>query len=270
MIKKKIGIIGCGNMGEAILGRLSNVLDDSAKLMACELDGKRRDYLRKIYKIIIEADNKVVVKKSDVIILAVKPGDVRPILEGDLRFGASGDKLLISIAAGVTTSYIEEIVGGDIHVIRAMPNMPALIGEGVSSLSRGSLASDEDMAVAKEIFSVIGDVVEVDEDLVDAVTATSGSGPAYVCYFIEALNEGAKSLGLKDEVAKILVLKTVLGTAKLLSATKETPGQVRERVTSKGGTTEAAVKVLESNRVKDIIKDALRAAQKKASELRRG
>jgi len=267
MIKKKIGIIGCGNMGEGLFRGLSKVLDKSTSLMVSEMDSTRRDYLQEKYKIIVEIDNNVVVKFSDVIILAVKPKDIEDLLKKEVCCGVSKDKLLISIAAGIKTSSIEKIIGKDVPVIRVMPNMPALIGEGISSISRGVCANDADVATAKEIFAAIGDVVEVDEKLVDAVTAVSGSGPAYFCLFIEALIEGAKSLGLDGGTAEKLVMKTALGSTKMLVELKENPARLRAKVTSKGGTTEAAIKAFEKAKFNSIVKDALKAAEKKSKEL---
>ena len=269
MKKYTITIIGCGNMGEAILRRLSNVLEKSVSIMVSEFDAKRRSYIQSKYKIIVEVDNNEVVKFADVIILAVKPKDIESVLKGEICCGASKDKLLISIAAGITTKYIEDIVGKDVPVIRAMPNMAATIGESMSSISPGSAATPEDMRLAREVFFTIGDVVEVDEGLVDAVTAVSGSGPAYFFYMIEALTEAARAAGLKEDVAAKLVLKTALGSAKLLESLKESPAILRSKVTSKGGTTEAAIEVFESRKFKGIIKDAVKAAKARSKELRK-
>ncbi|MDP3730836.1 MAG: pyrroline-5-carboxylate reductase [Candidatus Omnitrophota bacterium] len=269
MINKKIGIIGCGNMGEAILSRLSNVLEKSVSIMVSEFDFKRRNYVQSKYKVIVETDNNEVVKFADVIILAVKPKDLGSVLKNEVCCGASKDKLLISIAAGITTKYIESIVGKDVPVIRVMPNMAATIGESISSISAGSAVGSKDMELAKEIFLTVGDVVEVDEKLIDAVTAISGSGPAYFFYMVEALIEAGCAAGLKEDIAKKLVLKTALGSAKLLETLKEDPAALRSRVTSKGGTTEAAIKVFESKKFKKIIKDAVRAAKARSKELQK-
>ena len=270
MINKKIGIIGCGNMGEAILSRLTGVMEKSTSIMVSELDAKRREYLQGKYKLIVEIDNNEVVKFADCIIIAVKPKDFEELLKKEVCCGASENKLIISIAAGVTTKYIENIVGKNIPVIRAMPNMGAIIGQAVSSLSAGASAKVDDMKFAKEIFSMIGDVVEVDEDLVDAVTAVSGSGPAYFFYFVESLCEVARELKLPDDIAKKLVIKTALGSIKLLHDLKEDPEVLRKKVTSKGGTTEAALKVFEKKELKKIIKDAVKDACKRSKELSEG
>ena len=270
MIDKKIGIIGCGNMGEALLSRLVNTIEKSTALMVSETDVKRHEYIQTRYKMIVEIDNNTVMKYSDVIILTVKPKDFENVLKQEICCGLSEKKLLISIAAGITTKYIEAAVGKDIPVIRAMPNMAAVIGEAITSLSRGTSATDRDIEVATEIFSLIGDVIEVDEVLVDAITAVSGSGLAYFFYMIESLTEAAESLGLSDKVAAKLVLKTALGSSKLLEALKEDPVVLRKRVASKGGTTEAAINIFEKKRFKNIINDAVKAAYKRSKELSKG
>jgi pyrroline-5-carboxylate reductase len=270
MIDKKIGIIGCGNMGEALLSRIAGVVEKSTSIMVSEFDAARRNYLQDKYRMIIETDNNEVVKFSDVIIIAVKPKDFESLLKNEICCGVSDKKLVISIAAGVTTKYIEGILGKEIPVIRAMPNMAALIGHAVSSLSAGSSARPAHMALAKEIFSLIGDVVEVDEELVDAVTAVSGSGPAYFFYFIESLYEAAEELRLPEEAARKLVLKTALGSVRLLHDLKEDPAALRKKVTSRGGTTEAAFKVLDRKKVKDTIKAAVKKACSHSKKLSKG
>lgn len=270
MIDKKIGIIGCGNMGEAIFRGLSQVMEKSTSLMVSEMDAARRGAIMEKYKIIVEIDNNYVVKYSDIIILAVKPKDIESVLTQEVCCGVSPNKLLISIAAGVTTKHIESVVGKDIPVIRVMPNMPAMIGEAVSSISAGSSASKEHMDSAREIFSMIGAVVEVDEKMADAVTAISGSGPAYFFYFIEALIGAARKLKLDRPTAEMLVIKTALGSVKLLDQLKEDPESLRHRVTSKGGTTEAALKVFNNKKFKEIVREAAAAACKRSKELSKG
>jgi len=270
MAGKKIGIIGCGNMGEALLSRLLKGGEKSASVMVSEFDTKRRGYIQSKYNVIAEADNKEIVKSADVIILAVKPKDFEKLLRDEICIGGSKDKLLISIAAGITTKYIEDIVGKDIPVIRVMPNMAAIIGESISSISSGSRVTPDNMKLAKEIFMAIGDVVEVDEKLIDSVTAISGSGPAYFFYMIEALIEAGCAEGLEEDIVKKLVLKTALGSAKLLEILKEDPSVMRAKVASRGGTTEAAIEVFESGKFKNIIKDAVKAAKARSKELSTG
>ncbi|MDD5496253.1 MAG: pyrroline-5-carboxylate reductase [Candidatus Omnitrophica bacterium] len=260
MISKKIGIIGCGNMGEALLRRLSDVVEKSTTLMVSEMDSARREAIQSRYKIIVEIDNSYLVKYSDVVILAVKPKDFDKVLKEEVRGALDKTKLLISVAAGIKTAHIEKLVGKDISVIRVMPNMAAVIGEAVSSVSAGRRAGKEDIELAKEIFSTVGEVVEVKEELVDAVTAVSGSGPAYFFYLMESLMKSAESLGLEKDIARRLVIKTALGSAKLLDFLKEDPAVMRAKVTSKGGTTEAAIKIFDSKKLRSIIMEAVKKA----------
>jgi pyrroline-5-carboxylate reductase len=267
MKDRKIGIIGCGNMGEAIFGGLSRVMEKSVNLMVSEMSAARRDEIQKRYKVIVEIDNNYLVKYSDVIILAVKPQDLESVLRQEVCCGVSRSKLLVSIAAGIPTGYIERIVGKDVPVVRAMPNMPAVIGKAMTALCPGSAASKEDMKLAKEIFSAVGDVIEVEEKLMDAVTAISGSGPAYFFYLIEALAEAAEKLGFDDKTASELSMKTAIGSSELLDNIGGDPASLRKKVTSKGGTTEAALKIFDTKKVKKIIEEAARAACKRSKEL---
>ena len=246
------------------------MLEKSTMLKVSESDTGKIEKIQTKYKIIVEIDNNALVKFADVIILAVKPQNVGEVLKTEVCCGMSKDKLLISVAAGITTDYIESIVGKDIPVIRAMPNMAAKIGEALTSISAGKAAGPEHIRLASEIFSTIGDVVEIDEKLVDTVTAVSGSGPAYFFYLMESLIEAARELGLKKDTAEKIVLKTALGSARLLEALQETPEDLRKKVTSKGGTTEAAFKVLMTKKFKDIMIEAVKAAHKRSKELSGG
>lgn len=265
MLRKKIGIIGCGNMGEALVKGLCRIAPKGF-LAINDIDKTRRDSILSRYKVRAAKDNNSLVESSEVVILAVKPKDVEKVLTG-VRAVLSSDKVLISIAAGVTTEYIGRLIGKGLPVIRVMPNMPAAIGEAISSISAGRFAKRNDMKAARDIFASVGDVVEVKEGLVDAVTAISGSGPAYFFYLIESLLEAALGLGLDEKTAESLIIKTALGSAKILDVLKEAASDLRARVTSKGGTTEAAFKVLESKNFKAIVKEAVKAACKRSEEL---
>jgi pyrroline-5-carboxylate reductase len=267
MIDKKIGIIGGGNMGEAIFSHLANVLEKSTMLKVSEMDASKRESLQTKYRIIVEIDNNALVKFADVIIIAVKPQDAIGLLSSEVCCGVSKDKLVISVAAGITTGHIEDTIGKDIPVIRAMPNMAARVGEAVTSISPGKAAGKDHMKLAKDIFSVIGTVVEVDEKLVDAVTAISGSGPAYFFYLMECLMDAALEMGIDKETAQKLVMQTALGSAKLAEALMEHPEVLRKKVTSRGGTTEAAFKIFEKKNFKEIIVSAVEEARKRSKEL---
>lgn len=270
MIDKKIGIIGCGNMGEALLGRLSEALEKSTMIMVSESDAARRDYIWKKYRMIIETDNNLVMKYSDIVVLAVKPKDFEDLLKGEVAIGASGKKLIISIAAGITTKYIESVLGDDVPVVRVMPNMPAVVGQAVSAICAGRSAGRKDVEAVIQIFSLIGSVVEVEEKLMDAVTAVSGSGPAYFFYLMESMIQSAEALGIDRDTAKELVVRTAFGSAMLIDAIDADPADMRNKVTSKGGTTEAAFKVLKSKKFSGIIKAAIKAAAARSKKLSKG
>lgn len=267
---KKIGIIGCGNMGTAIFSGLAGKVEKSTSLMVSELDTARREAIQERHKIIVEIDNNYVVKYCDVIILAVKPRDLEGVLRQEVCCGVSSGKLVISIAAGVTTKFIETIVGRDIPVVRAMPNMPALVGKAVTAIAAGSAAGKAEMELAGEIFRTIGGVVEVAEPMMDAVTAISGSGPAYFFLLVEALAEAGVRLGLDRKTADSLAGQTAIGSAALLEATGRPPADLRKAVASKGGTTEAALKVFGDKGLMMIVAEAAEAAAKRSKELSKG
>ncbi|MCX5716681.1 MAG: pyrroline-5-carboxylate reductase, partial [Candidatus Omnitrophica bacterium] len=234
-MKRKIGISGCGNMGSAIvhkivgLGIISVFDTNKGKLKTVTSIDKK--------SIKSASDNKKLARSVDVLILAVKPKDITVVLD-DIRDELPPRTLLISIAAGVTTKFIEKQLGKKIAIIRVMPNMPALIGAGISAICKGTFAVKKDIAEAKALFLKLGQVVEVKEDLMDAVTAISGSGPAYFFYLTEVLTTAGIGLGLDKETAHKLAVETAFGSAKLLKETGEKAGALRARVTSKGGTTE--------------------------------
>lgn len=267
VIDKTIGIIGCGHMGEALLSRLVRVVDRSTRLMVSEPDQAKRDHIQAVYKIIPAPDNHYLCKYSQAIIIAVKPQDIDRLLKDEICCDLSGEKLLISIAAGITTTHIEAITGAEVPVVRVMPNLPALIGEGVSGIAAGSAARAADLELARQIFATIGDVVEVREGLMDAVTAVSGSGPAYFFYLMEHLIASAVSLGIDEATARRLVVKTAAGSAKLVESLHEDPAHLRRKVASKGGTTEAAIAVFESRGFGAIVKEATAQAERRSREL---
>ncbi len=263
-MKKTIGIIGGGNMGEALIkGLVGKKLFVPDGILVCENDFRRAQSLKEKYRISIKDLNTVIVQAS-VVILAVKPQDMEIVLS---EITESDDNLFISIAAGLTTKYFEKRLGKP-RVIRAMPNMPALIGEGITAICKGRYATGIDMREAGRILSAVGGVLEVQEKYMDAITAVSGSGPAYVFLFVEQWIAAAKSLGLSEEDAKCLVYETLTGSAHLLRKASFTASDLRAKVTSKGGTTEAAMKVFfNENIFGNLMKDALYAAKKRAKEL---
>lgn len=261
---KTIGIIGCGNMGEAIIYNIKKKLK-GYRVIGSDTDNSRRSRIQNKYKIRMLGDNKKLASASDIIIVAVKPQDAKRVLS-EISEAVSGSKLLISIMAGITRRFIRQRIESKAPVIRVMPNMPALIGEGISAISAEGAASNHKNA-ARRIFSCIGEVVEVREKDFDTVTAVSGSGPAYFFYLVEVLIKSAISLGLKKDIAEKLAVKTAQGSTKLLKELKVNPLLLRKKVTSKGGTTEAAFALFERMGLEKILEKGIKRAKEKAARL---
>ena len=259
MKKNIIGIIGGGNMGEALVKGLY------AKhcVYVCESNASRVKYLKNKYRGIVLGDLHVV-QDASIIILAVKPQDMELLLK---QIPVGKNTLFISIAAGLTTKFFEKHLGGKVRVVRAMPNMPALIGEGITAICAGRYASTKDLKAAQNILRSIGQTVVVKESMIDAVTAVSGSGPAYVFLFIEQWINAAVKLGFSQLQAKQLVYKTLLGSAHLLEKSPFDASELRVKVTSKGGTTQAAMDVFSKGKFDRLMEKALLAAKKRAKEL---
>jgi pyrroline-5-carboxylate reductase len=261
MSKMMIGIIGGGNMGEALIKGLHK----SHSVFVCEANKERTAYLKKKYRVTIADLNKTV-QSSSVIILAVKPQDMENVCR-DAIYGVSIDnKLFISIAAGLTTKFFEKHLKGA-KVIRCMPNMPALIGQGITGLCAGKYAKPSDIKIAQDVLNTIGQTLVVKESSIDAITAVSGSGPAYVFLLAECWIKAAKSVGLKDDEAKVLVYQTLLGSANLLAQSSFSAEELRLKVTSKGGTTQAAMDVFFKGKIDTLMKQALLAAKNRAKQL---
>jgi pyrroline-5-carboxylate reductase len=211
-------------------------------------------------------DVKKLARAADIIILAVKPKDVAAVL-GDIKDELDSHNLLISVAAGVTTRRIEKNIGRNKAVVRVMPNMPAVIGAGISAICKGTYATKKDLTITRGLFQSLGEVVEAKENLIDAVTAISGSGPAYFFYMVELLTKTAVELGLKRDIADKLAIETAFGSAKILKETKEAPEILRQKVTSKGGTTEAAFKEFAKGGLEKILKKGIKRACERSKEL---
>ena len=267
-IINSLGIIGCGNMGTAILKSIKS----KKKLKVNDIhvfdkDTAKAESASGQYGAHNVSSCRDVIQKSGIIILAVKPQDSKALLD-EIAAYLDSSKLVISIMAGVKTETITQAVKKDIPVARVMPNMAAYVGKAVSGISYNRFVKPEHKEKVKAIFSSIGKAVKVNEDMQDAITALTGSGPAYFFYFVESLIEAAvKELGFSDKQAIKLVKLTMEGSIALLKKHKLSPEELRSRVTSKGGTTEAAVKVFEDNKMKEIINKALLAAKNRSKEL---
>ncbi|MCC7381283.1 MAG: pyrroline-5-carboxylate reductase [Deltaproteobacteria bacterium] len=266
---KKFAILGAGNMGGALLKGLltSGAVEPAAVAIHNKRLERTRD-LAKRFGVRAASSNAECVSGADIVILAVKPQILPKVLEeiGGLAPGS----LYVSVAAGISTQRIEQLLGGTPRVVRAMPNTPALIAEGATGLSAGQFASEEDLAAAVAIFEKVGRVSVVDEVHLDAVTGLSGSGPAYVMLIVEAFADAGVKVGLSREIALELAVQTLRGSARLLQETGEHPGKLKDMVTSPGGTAIAGLHTLEEGGLRTTIMNAVEAATRRAKELGEG
>ena len=262
---KKIGFIGGGNMAEAIVsGMIKKKIVSAASITIADKMVDKLKSLKEKYNVLTTTENSDVVD-CDIIVLAVKPQNFQDIL-AELK-GVSEKSLLISILAGVRIDKIKAAFGDNLKVIRVMPNTPALAGEGMAGISASENCTADDIKAAQFIFSQMGLAQVFNEKEIDLVTAVSGSGPAYVFYFIESMVDAAVKLGMDKEQALVLVTQTFKGAVSLLELTGEDPSELRKKVTSKGGTTERATMVMHENNIKQIIFDAVKAAEDRSKEL---
>ena len=259
--RKTIGIIGAGNMGQAILKGLLHAGMRPARLVVVESNRQRRKIVQRRYGVRVVSLQDIV-RRCDVVILAVKPQDIAPVLRDFGRLLAHRVKkpLVISIAAGVRLASIERVVGAGVRVVRVMPNLAAAVGDGMSALTRGRFATVVDMAAANAVFHCVGDVVELPERLFDVVTAISGSGPAYFFLIFQALRDAGIRGGLPKTIAQRLAVQTAQGSARLALQVREELEALIARVASKKGTTEAALKVFRRGRLAQLIQAGVRAA----------
>lgn len=267
---KKIAIIGGGKMGEVIAGGiLGNLPVPHSSVTVTDVLKERLDFLKGKYQVNVTPDNRAAVKDADIVILAVKPQSMGEVLAG-IKDLFDMKKLVISIAAGIPISFIEKTLGKKLRIIRVMPNTPALVGAGAAALAPGEGASAEDMAAATSIFESIGITVSVKEDLIDAVTGLSGSGPAYFFIIVDSLAKGGVLMGLPRDIAFKLAAQTMLGSAKLALESGKHAMELRDMVTSPGGTTIAGIKALEEGGLRAALMMAVEAATLRSKELGKG
>jgi pyrroline-5-carboxylate reductase len=266
-VLQSIGMIGGGQMGEALIkGLLEAGLITADRITVAEPAASRREYLATTYQVKTTDSAAQLAEQSRVIILAVKPQIMNLVL-GIYKEHLSKEHLLISIAAGVTIKQIEQGIGEQQRIIRVMPNTPALVLAGASAISGNAQTSREDMELCRKIFSAIGTCAEVAENLLDAVTGLSGSGPGYVFTFLEAMIDGGVLAGIPRPLAEELALQTLYGSAKLAIESGEPAAVLKGRVTSPGGTTIAGLHVLEQNSLRGTVMAAIKAATERSQEL---
>jgi pyrroline-5-carboxylate reductase len=270
MNDRNVAFLGGGKMGEALVSGLirsgGRSLDEIR--VTCRREERARE-LAEIYRVEASLDNAEAVRWADVVVLMVKPQDMEALL-GQIREAMRPEQLVISFAAGIRTSFVEKHLPGTIPVVRVMSNVPVMVDEAMSVIAAGHHAEDKELAVAEELLGYVGRVLRLKETHLDAVTATSGSGPAYFFLLAEAMIEACILLGLSRDVATELIVQTMLGSAKMLRDTHLHPVELREMVTSPGGTTIEAIRHLEEAGVRAAFLNAIDAARKRSEELAQG
>lgn len=265
---KNIGIVGGGQMAEALIkGFLEKDLFSAKDIIVAEPIKERRQYLEEYYHIHATPHNRTVLEKESIILLAVKPQVMEAVLKEINPFIETNRHLLITIAAGLRLEFYEKRLPPGTRLVRVMPNTCALVQSSISAICKGSYATEEDVRLVEEIFRTIGEVLRVEEYYMDAVTALSGSGPAYVALFVEALIDGGVRCGLPRMIAEKLALATMEGTLKLMKISQKNPYEVKAMVTSPAGTTITAMEWLYKEGFPGIIIEALRKAWERSKEL---
>jgi pyrroline-5-carboxylate reductase len=267
MLEQRIGFLGAGQMAEALIrGWLQAGVSTPDKIIASDVMAARRELLGREWGIATTAENREVARQGDLLILAVKPHLVVPVLE-EIREDVRPDHLVVSIAAGVPLRVIEAHLPAATRAIRVMPNTPCLVGAAAAGFARGSHATDEDEQTVQILLDAVGRGLALEERLLDAVTGLSGSGPAFVYVIIEALADGGVRMGLPRSAAQLLAAQTVLGAARMVLETGQHPAQLKDAVASPGGTTIAGLQALERGGLRAALMDAVQAATLRSQEL---
>jgi pyrroline-5-carboxylate reductase len=269
-MSRRLAVLGAGKAGEALIaGVLSSGWATAEEIVATARHQERLDALAERYGIATTLSNTEAVDGAALVVVAVKPQDIESLLS-EVGTALGAEQTVVSIAAAIPTTLIEHHFGDRVPVVRAMPNTPVTVQEGMAGIAAGTFAEERHLAQAEEVLGSVGRSVRVDEDYMDAITAVSGSGPAYFALLAESMIEAGILLGLSREVATDLVVQTMLGTAKLLRDERMHPVELREMVTSPGGTTIAAIRELEQAGVRAAFLNAIQAAMVRSKELAQG
>ena len=266
--KPTIGFIGAGNMASAIAGGMIAERFEPAQIWASAPDDRQLQSMSKRFGVNITTDNRHCATQADILILAVKPQVMKDVCRDIHSVVQNTRPLIVSIAAGLDSQTLEEWLGGGLPVVRCMPNTPALVGQGASALFATPAVSEEQRKLVESIFASVGLAVWLEEESqMHAVTALSGSGPAYCFMFLEALEDAARKAGLAPDVARQLATQTLAGAAAMARDSGEEPGKLKRNVMSPGGTTEKAIKTFEAGHFPELVAQAYEAARKRSSEL---
>lgn len=263
----KLGFIGCGNMAKAMIrGILNGGLVSSEKIIASSKTESTLEKVEKEFNINVDLNNKRIAKESNIVFLAIKPQKYEDIIE-EIRDVVEEETIIISIAPGFTIEELESLFSRQIKIIRAMPNTPVMVGEGMTAISKNQLISEEDLKKVEKVFESFGKVELIDESMMDAAVAVGGSSPAYIFILIESMADAAVLEGMDRKTAYTFASQAVLGSAKMVLETKEHPGKLKDMVCSPGGTTIEAVKVLEKEGFRSSIIEAMVSCSDKSKNM---
>ncbi|MEH7222876.1 pyrroline-5-carboxylate reductase ProI [Bacillus sp. JJ1566] len=267
-MKQNIVFVGAGSMAEAMIsGMLQKELFLPRQISVMNRSNQARlEELNKTYGVTISQNKQETIENAGIIILAIKPKDVAEAVLA-MKDYVNENQLIISVLAGVATTTITDLLSKEVAVVRAMPNTSATIGKSATALSIGGYANENHLLIARQLFETIGIVTTVAEKDLHAVTGLSGSGPAYVYYLVEAMEKAADDIGLEKEIAKELILQTIIGAAEMLKSSPKQPATLRKEVTSPGGTTEAGLKVLEQYNYQQAMVSCIKRATVRSAEL---
>jgi len=270
MHRGKVGFIGAGNMATALVkGLIKSGLYPREHILASDISREKLEKMTEQFGLGVYPSSRALVKECSVIVLSIKPQNMRDVLV-EIRDDIRDHQLIISIAAGIPLKMIRDHIGRDIPMVRVMPNTPALIQKGVSALAAGKTSNREHMNIVKEIFDAVGETVVVSEEMMDAVTALSGSGPGYVFRIMEGFVRAGESLGFNRDTSLKLVIQTFLGAAHLANQSEKSLSELREMVTSPGGTTAVGLSVFEEKGLEETIRAGVEAACRRSVELGKG
>ncbi|MCU7812597.1 MAG: pyrroline-5-carboxylate reductase [Candidatus Thiodiazotropha sp. (ex Notomyrtea botanica)] len=268
MTSSKLTFVGGGNMATSLIAGLIADGYDSQLITVSDLDSEKLAQMAARFGIHPEPDNTKAIEDAGIVVLAVKPQVLESVARGLAETLQKTQPLVISIAAGVQETILRDWLGGDVTLVRSMPNTPAMIQSGATGLHAGPGVTDEQRDMAENILRAVGLTRWVDDEVqMDAVTAVSGSGPAYFFLIMEAMEAAAIEMGLDNETARLLVLQTALGASRMAMESSDSPATLREKVTSPGGTTERALDILEEGKLRELFAKALRGAQTRSQEL---
>lgn len=265
---QKVAFIGAGSMAESIMsGMLTKGFLQTDQIYVTNRKNKERlERIQRLYQVHCSQDKQEVVEDADVVLLSMKPKDVTAAIQS-IKSLVRSDQLVVSVLAGVSTDYISDQLESEAPVVRAMPNTSAAIGFSATAIAGGKSAGDEHIEMTKTLFQTIGTTTVVEENDLHAVTGLSGSGPAYIYYFVEAMEDAAAEAGLKQDVAKELIIQTLVGAAEMLKTSKDQPSVLRKKITSPGGTTQAGLETLEKYKYQEALMECIKDAAARSIEL---